>query len=308
MSLHNLGLLRRNCDAGHLPMEFSRTLTASDGARLAYRLWRPARSRGLLILLHGLASNATRWSEFVATTSLRENWDILRPDLRGQGASVHRGRMRMDVWCDDLAAIVNAEPHETVVVVGHCFGANIALEFGRRRPKAAAGLVLIEPIFAEALRGGLGHAARWRGVLAPVVTIVRGLNALGLYRRRLKPLDLEALDRETRAAIAAGNSQVLLERYASPWEDLACIPLGVYLQALLALVDGVGDLSDVAAPTLTLLSSGGAYGDPAVVERRLAELPHGEIVVIDAEHWIPMERPVEMRRAIEAWLDRHPRQ
>src|SRR2546430_1938168 len=108
MSLHTLGLLRGNCDAGHLPMEFSRTLTASDGARLAYRLWRPARSRGLLILLHGLASNATRWSEFVATTSLRENWDILRPDLRGQGASVHRGRMGMDIWCDDLAAIVNA--------------------------------------------------------------------------------------------------------------------------------------------------------------------------------------------------------
>jgi len=101
---------------------------------------------------------------------------------------------------------------------------------------------------------------------------------------------------------------VLLERYASPWDDLACIPLGVYLQALLALVAGIGDLSDVAAPTLTLLSSGGAYGDPAVVERRLAELPHGEIVVIDAEHWIPMERPVEMRRAIEAWLDRHPGQ
>ena len=88
--------------------------------------------------MHGLASNSTRWSEFVATTSLREDWDILRLDLRGQGASVHRGRMGMDVWCDDLAAIVNAEPHETVVVVGHCLGANIALEFGRRRPKAGA--------------------------------------------------------------------------------------------------------------------------------------------------------------------------
>ncbi len=258
--------------------------------------------------MHGLASNSTRWSEFVATTSLREDWDILRLDLRGQGASVHRGRMGMDVWCDDLAAIVNAEPHETVVVVGHCLGANIALEFGRRRPKAAASLVLIEPIFADALRGRLGHAARWRGALAPLVTVVRGLNALGLHRRRLQPLDLEALDRETRAAIAAGNSEALLERYASPWADLACTPLSVYLQALLALIGGVGDLSDVPTPTLTLLSTGGAYGDPTVVTRRLGELPHGEIAWIEAEHWIPMERPVEMRRAIETWLDRHPAQ
>jgi len=289
-------------------MDISRTLTVADGARLAYRLWRPGHARGLLIMLHGLASNSTRWSEFVAHTSLKDDWDILRLDLRGQGASVHRGRMGMDVWCDDLAAIINAEPHETVVVAGHCLGANIALEFGRRRPRAIAGLVLIEPIFADALRGRLKHAARGRALLRPLVTVVRGLNALGLHRRRLRPLDLEALDRETRAAIAAGSSEALLERYASPWADLASIPVGVYLQALLVLIGGVSDLSRVPAPTLTLLSSGGAYGDPAIVQGRLAALPRGEIIWIEAEHWIPMERPLEMRRAIEAWLDRLPGQ
>src|SRR5712691_3131429 len=101
-------------------MERSRTLTAPDGARLAYRLWRSDASRRLLVLVHGLASNLTRWSEFVAGTSLKDDWDILRLDLRGQGASVHRGRMGMDVWCDDLATLVTAEPHEIVVVAGHC--------------------------------------------------------------------------------------------------------------------------------------------------------------------------------------------
>jgi len=289
-------------------MEIARTLTTSDGARLAYRLWRPAHSRRVLVLLHGLASNLTRWSEFVAGTSLKHDWDLLRLDLRGQGDSVHRGRMGMDVWCNDLAAVLDAEPHDTVVVAGHCFGANIALEFGRRRPDAVAGLVLIEPIFADALRGRLKHAARGRALLRPLAAVVRGLNALGLHRRRLRPLDLEALDRETRAAIAAGSSEALLERYASPWADLASIPVGVYLQALLVLIGGVSDLSRVPAPTLTLLSSGGAYGDPAIVQGRLAALPRGEIIWIEAEHWIPMERPLEMRRAIEAWLDRLPGQ
>jgi len=289
-------------------LDTARTLTTSDGARLTYRLWRPDRSRRVLVLLHGLASNLTRWSEFVAETSLKRDWDLLRLDLRGQGDSVHRGRMGMDVWCNDMAAVLEAEPHETVVVAGHCFGANIALEFGRRRPDALAGRVLIEPIFAEALRGNLRHAARARALLTPLAAVVRGLNALGLHRRRLRPLDLEALDRETRAAIAAGRSEALLERYASPRDDLASIPVGVYLQALIALLGGVGDLSDLRTPTLTLLSTGAAYGEPAIVERRLAELPRGEIVWIDAEHWIPMERPVEMRHAIEAWLDRHPGQ
>src|SRR2546422_2121475 len=41
---------------------------------------------------HGLGSNLTRWSEFVANTSLRADWDILRPDLRGHGGSLDRDR------------------------------------------------------------------------------------------------------------------------------------------------------------------------------------------------------------------------
>ena len=43
---------------------------------------------------------------------------------------------------------------------------------------------------------------RW--LLRLLIPLVRALNALGLHRRRQAPLDLEALDRETRAALAKG--------------------------------------------------------------------------------------------------------
>jgi pimeloyl-ACP methyl ester carboxylesterase len=33
-----------------------------------------------LVLLHGLASNGTRWSELVRTSGLAEHWTILFPD------------------------------------------------------------------------------------------------------------------------------------------------------------------------------------------------------------------------------------
>ena len=90
-------------------LDTARTLRAADGAVLAYRLWRPGPPRQILVLLHGLASNMTRWSEFVARTTLRDSWDLLRVDLRGQGLSVHRGRIGMAEWCGDLAAILDAE-------------------------------------------------------------------------------------------------------------------------------------------------------------------------------------------------------
>ena len=138
-----------------------RTLTAPDGATIAYRLWQPDRPRRLLVLLHGVASNMTRWSELVARTTLRDSWDLLRLDLRGQGASLHRGRIGMAEWCADLAGILDAEGYARAVVAGHCLGANIALEFGARHPGRASGL---DPDRAHASPGDGGeHAERWRG-------------------------------------------------------------------------------------------------------------------------------------------------
>ena len=256
----------------------------------------------MLVLLHGLASNLTRWAEFVRTTSLRASWDLLRLDLRGYGRSSPRGRIGHDVWCADLAAVLDAEGYARAVVAGHCLGANLAVEFARRHPDRVAALVLIEPMPAEALRGGLRAAAALRPLIGPLAGLFRALNALGLRRRALLPLDLEALDRETRAALAApGAAGVALRRHASLWADLRSTSVATYLQSLLAVSQGLPDLSTMSAPVLTLLSTGGALADPAITARCLAALPAARIVWLDAQHWIPTERPDEMRRAIEEW-------
>ena len=326
-------------------MEATHTLARADGTILHYRVWRRGAPRRLLVLLHGLASNLTRWSELVAHTALKDDWDILRLDLRGHAGSHDRGRIGMDEWCADLSAVLASEARgdvepgrfplrpptvlsdladpattepgrfplrpptvlsdladpATVVLVGHCLGANIAGEFAHREPGKVAGLVLIEPMFAEALRGGPRRAAALRSLIVPAVWAIRALNALGLHRRRIRPMDLEALDRETRAAMATGAGEALMADYASPWADLASTPTAAYLQSLVALSRGLPDLAGVRVPVLALLSTGGAFGDPAVTERRLARLPRCRIVRLEARHWIPTERPAEMRRAIEAW-------
>jgi pimeloyl-ACP methyl ester carboxylesterase len=130
-------------------MDIPRTLRRADGVPLAYRLWRPGPPRRLIVLVHGLASNHTHWTEFVRATHLRESWDLLRLDLRGFGGSLARGRVGVDIWCEDLAAIMRAEGATRAVVVGHCLGANVALHVAARDPASVAGLVLIEPMFRE---------------------------------------------------------------------------------------------------------------------------------------------------------------
>ncbi|MBI5784681.1 MAG: alpha/beta hydrolase [Rhodocyclales bacterium] len=279
-----------------------RSLSASGGVNVAYRLWRPGAPRRTIVAIHGLASNLTRWSEFAATTRLAESWDILSLDLRGHGGSLHRGRVGFDEWCADIGELLRAEGIAEAVLLGHCLGANVALWFAHRQPQRVKGMVLIEPMFRQALAGEMLKAIRLRSGIAAVVPLLRGLAALGLHRRHLEMIDLAELDREARAAMT-GEGGFPVARYSSIREDLRGVPLTVYLQDLLAVTGPLPDLPGLAGPTLALLSSGTAFTDPEITARLLAELPDCRIVRLDAQHWIPTEQPEAMRHAIEDWCD-----
>lgn len=284
-------------------MDTTRTFIARDGVAIAYRLWRPAAPRRAMVAIHGLASNMTRWSEFAATTRLAESWDILRLDLRGHGDSLYRGRVGHDVWCADLAALLEAEEVSRAVIVGHCLGANAGLWFAHRHPAKVAGLVLIEPMARQALVGQLARAARLRPLMKVVVPLLRTIAALGLHRRRLARLDLEQLDRETRAAMARTGGGFPESRYASVREDLRGLPLSVYAQDLLAVTGPLPDLATIETPVLALLSQGTSFTDPDATARLLSTLPDCRVRRLEARHWIPTEQPEAMRCAIEDWCD-----
>ncbi len=286
-------------------MDRACSLVAPDGVRLAYRLWRPGPPRRTIVLVHGLASNHTRWTELVTTTRLRESWDLLRPDLRGFGASLDRGRTGLDEWCRDLRTILATEGAPPAVLVGHCLGANVVLHFAARVPSATRGLVLIEPMFRQALTGTLRVGGRLHLVADALAALVRTLNRLGAYRRRLGTLDLAELDREARAAMAAaGPAAFPEERFGSVLEDIKTTPTAVYLAGLRAVTTPLPDLPAIRVPVLALLSRGGRFGDPALTARLLTALPRGELRMLEARHWIPTESPAEMRQAIEEWCDR----
>ena len=269
---------------------------------IAYWHWAAPGSEHVLVLLHGLASNHTRWSEFLANTRLKERWNILRVDLRGHGASQPRGRIDTDGWCDDLRAILDREGYRRAVVAGHCLGANIAIHFAHRAPERTAGLILVEPMLPAALAGTLRRATRLEPLLRALILLIRAANALGLKRRRFPRLDLEQLDRETRAKIAAsGSSEALLKRYAAPLHDLQIMPSASFFQALLEVKRELPPLEAITAPTLALLSAGTTFSDVPRTQELLRALPDHKTIILDAHHWIPMEQPDRMRAAIEEW-------
>lgn len=258
-----------------------------------------------LVLLHGVASNRTRWSEFLAATSLRDSWKLLAPDLCGHGAAVIRGRIGMDVWCSDLIRLLDQERASRAVLAGHCLGANIALNFAARHPERTAGLVLIEPMPPGALTGTMRFLRFFRFVLYLLSIVVRTLNSLGLHRSNIELLDLEQLDRETRAALARGpEGERELAKYASPLADLRTTATAAYLQDLLAVTEPLPPPEGIAAPVLALLSQHSAFTDPVRTRAYLEKLPDWEVLTLPARHWIPTEQPQAMREAIERWVSK----
>lgn len=284
------------------PREVQHLLIADDGAHVMYwRRQQPSSSRGVLLFLHGVASNHTRWSEFLKHSSVSDSWDTVRLDLRGHGQSHLRGAASHERWCDDLRALLDACGYEHAVVVGHSLGANLAVFFAQRYPQRVAGLILIDPVHPHSLSITVPLPVA-RVVLRALARVVRMGNALGLRRRTVQPLDLEQLDQHARALLAQGRGDEMARLYSSKRQDLKSMPLAGYIQDVVQSLRPLPDFS-VAAPVLLLLS---VTGDPKGVTMSrdyAARLANCTVVEIRCNHWILTAAPEEARAAIEHWLE-----
>jgi pimeloyl-ACP methyl ester carboxylesterase len=270
-----------------------------DGLASCYRIRRCKNTKATVILLHGLASNMTRWSEFVEYTSLPAQWNVIRVDLRGHGCSVFRGKLTRKKWCDDLRALLQREGVTRGVFVGHSLGAQIALELAASHAELVQGLILLDPVFPDTLTGKMEDIRRHGFWIRMLAIMSRGLNALGLYRRKLPYRDLRQLDERTREILAAAEDQDIADLYMSPREDLKYIPTTIYFQELCIVVEHLPDPTQIAVPVRVLLSAGGSTSQIKPLRDKIAGFPDGQCVDIDADHWMLTEKPEKTRETIE---------
>lgn len=289
--------------------EQARHLRRPDGTRIAYRITEPTPpgEAPALLLIHGLASNLTRWSEFVEHTSLTRTHSVIRLDLRGHGDSMTRRRIGLDLWCDDLRALLDATGQARALAIGHSLGAQVALHFAARAPQRVAGIGLIDPTLHAALRARWGLLRLVGPLLAASAALVRGLNALGIYRRDLPRRDLRELDQGVRLALQSrGGQAAFIRQYSSAWADLRHVPLAVYLQDLVELFRPAPLPQTLGIPVLVLLSTAGTFADPQQTAALLGGSPAVQVRPIQCHHWPLTERPDEVRGIIEAWCARFP--
>ncbi|HYJ61311.1 MAG TPA: alpha/beta fold hydrolase, partial [Actinomycetota bacterium] len=147
--------------------ERRREVTGEGGVRLATRVVDgPDDPRGTLILHHGLASSQHIWD--LMLPRLARRFRVVTFDARGHGRSAKpTSGYGFATTTADVAAVARSTRvrGRPVVIGGHSWGAMVALEAAVRRPRAFAGIYLVDGGV-----GSLGDEMSWPEVkerLAP---------------------------------------------------------------------------------------------------------------------------------------------
>ena len=124
-----------------MPGDRARTVEI-DGVRLDVREW--AGGGEDVLLIHGLASTSHIW-DLVAPRLVRLGLHPIAYDQRGHGRpSKPSSGYGFDRTTADAAAVIRATRLHRPIVVGHSWGANVALELALRRSRVVGGTVLLD--------------------------------------------------------------------------------------------------------------------------------------------------------------------
>jgi pimeloyl-ACP methyl ester carboxylesterase len=98
-----------------------------------------------LLLIHGFPQTSHSWHKVMP--ALAEHFTVIAPDLRGAGHSTRpRGGYDKHRLMEDLRSVVGALGFDTVSVVGHDVGAQVAYRYAAVHPDEVSNLVLMDSV------------------------------------------------------------------------------------------------------------------------------------------------------------------
>ena len=278
----------------------------------------PNASAPPVIFEAGIAATSLSWR--LAQKEIAKFAPTLSYDRAGLGWSESAAKPRdVHTLVEELRSLLKAAGLDAPrVIVAHSFGGLIALDYAARYPAEVAGLVLIDPVgVAEWANPSRSHSATLRrGIflarcgeaLARVGVVRFTLNRLASGARRMpKAIARATSGRGGEAFLTRMVGEIrkmppeLWPMVQSHWCDTKCfIAMRRYLMALPLSADAVlREATSIAAPVV-VLSAGNASETQRADHERVARLSaRGRVnVVEDANHWIQLDRPDVVIRAI----------
>jgi pimeloyl-ACP methyl ester carboxylesterase len=132
---------------------------------------RHAGSGPAVVCLHSSGSSSAQWKAL--TGRLARGHRVISPDFLGHAGSPAPAAGGGTVLEQDAAQVAAiAAAHGRVHVVGHSYGAAVALRLASTHPRLVRSMVLYEPVVFGALDGGGADAPLWQEITQVGRTIV----------------------------------------------------------------------------------------------------------------------------------------
>lgn len=258
--------------------------------RLAYRIWRPAAARTLLVIIHGFAEHGGRYAPFAESLAAR-GICVAAPDLWAHGRSGgERGDLGdpadtvHDLQALTVAVFMPQTGFNRFSVYGHSFGGLLAALWGMAGDPAPRRLVVQSPLFEVAF-----ELPWWKTVPATL------LSAFWSTFRFEIDLDAGALSRNP-AVTEAYRKDPLVYRAMSA---------GTYSALLRRRDEAMAGAGRLRVPALLLLAEEDRVVSVEAARRWFAQVPGEKRVVEfpDCYHELHHE-PVreEVVRLVADWV------
>jgi 3-oxoadipate enol-lactonase len=258
-----------------------------DGITLAYS----DRGDGLpLVLIHGFPLCRKMWRPQAETLS-KAGCRVITPDLRGFGESVltSGGTVSMDVYADDIVALLDYLGIDKAVVGGMSMGGYLLMNLLERYPERVAAPVFIatkaggDDDAGKARRTALSEACRTQGIL-PVAEAFRTI----IFAPATLADNPELLD-EVSGWINTTDPRGAAAALIAMRDRKDCVPL----------------LGSITKPALVICGDQD-QAVPIEHSRIIAEgLPDADLCILPGGgHMVNLEQPEEFNKAILRFLAR----
>ena len=255
---------------------------AIDNTRLYYT----ERGTGApLLLLHGLGSSSRDWAAQVDHFASR--YRVLRIDLRGHGRSERGdGHYSIAQFARDVAVFLRRRDAVPAHVVGLSMGGMVALELAAGLPRLLCSLVVVNSVADMRLHS-------WRDVW---FYVSRRLTVQLLGMRRVGQL-------LARKLFVKPSQKELRRKFVRRWSQN---DKQAYLWSIDAIMRwSVADRLDRIDVSTLFVSSDEDYTPVSAKEQIVSRMPSAELIVVDdARHALPVERPDEFNAIVDTFLDR----
>lgn len=232
--------------------------------------------RAPVLFLHALAGNAGQWKAQIE--HLMPARLALAVDLPSHGVSdpPEHGDFSPYEVAAEVSSVIDAVGLPSVVLVGHSYGASVAIALAAQQPDSVAGLLLVDP------------GPDMREEPPDEVQGFLSLLASDAYERTIKAHYESALQ----GGRPEVRSRVLKALVATPRDAVAGA-----LEALAAF-DAVTALRAYEGPRLSVIAE--QHDGPAALHSVVDDLPVRILSAVG--HWLHMDKPEEFNSILDEFL------